>query len=140
MISAVQQVDSFHVFATASGQQGLAADLRVRRAQTMSRPRLAYITHIARGDSTASSAAGIRRMRSTLSPAHRLACKISALRTADKFVQEGRETWISRMPDFLPAEFLHLPTSQIHEVMQLTGMHAGARTLSYKQIMVEWHL
>ena len=46
-------------------------DVRVKRSQTMSRPRLAYITHIARGDSTASSAADMRRMRSTVSPAHR---------------------------------------------------------------------
>ena len=112
---------SFHVSCTASGQQGLPADLRVRRAQTMSRPRLAYITHIARGDSTASSAAEIRRMRSTLSPAHRLACRLSALSTADKLVQEGRETWIDKVPETLPVVGMYLG-SQILEAMQLACM------------------
>ncbi|KAK9825264.1 hypothetical protein WJX74_004521 [Apatococcus lobatus] len=72
----------------ASGQQGFAADLRVKRAQTMSRPRLAYITHISRGDSMASSAAEIRRMRSTLSPAHRTMTRVSS-RQGEGFGEEG---------------------------------------------------
>ena len=78
-------------FATASGQQGLAADLRVRRAQTMSRPRLAYITHIARGDSTASSAAGIRRMRSNFVSCSQVGVQnFRSQKLLISFVQEGR--------------------------------------------------
>lgn len=63
----------------AAGGQASLMDLRVKRAQTMSRPRLAYITHIARGDSNASSAADMRRMKSSIGLGSRYTQKFGPL-------------------------------------------------------------